>query len=658
MAKGFTKMNGGRIVVYLFMFATTSQLFAFTNEDWALRYTLSIEQLQHAGLTRLPDIFSLIDEWDYYSLEGYTLQGVSNNRDIYQQQNWVIMVDDQKMDLKVFDVSNINLLPFNIDQIDSIEVFIYTQLEEDEFSDKGLLHIHTRQIKPGVTVQGQFTLGNEVGDPGPYRYTIFSSKNVDRIAADDSYWLSFGGDAGFLGAGYKSQTHYVTDPLIEFRNREIHPYSNPLISSHSFSFRAGLPKIISNPEFYVAHTILDDFYFFKPLGREIPVKNYYSSAGLKGSFIFGPEIDLSYKVRFTANDLKKRNNLFDIDFKWKSERFYGNVQLDLHKPTFVLKFGLGFEHLKLKSDYSLSPNIINTGKLYGSVNFNFSSSVRQKFDAMALINRDNTGIKISGTNQWKIDNRQSLCGSISYSQTPIVTENTLWYWSEKGYDFVKENGGDYYIMGRLMSAEHWSLNFSWCRKEDTFPSIESGISWDVFNRKNFEEQRFQYDPVHQTASAPIYIRTEQPGKSRRVFLRLKYSQWSSFKHHFYYGYTNASGGSLLFRNLIKANPEHRFIYRITFNPVESFSIWAMCKYISSVFWYDYRDINEQSDGIYAARLPEILLIDLAINKWVWKRRIKLDVIFRNLINEKHRSHPMGASLDLRFYVQAEIFFNF
>jgi hypothetical protein len=84
----------------------------------------------------------------------------------------------------------------------------------------------------------------------------------------------------------------------------------------------------------------------------------------------------------------------------------------------------------------------------------------------------------------------------------------------------------------------------------------------------------------------------------------------------------------------------------------------MAKYTSSVFWYDYRDIEKQSNGDYSAQLSDNFQIDLVFNKWFWNRKIKVDLVFRNLFNRQHITYPIGASLDLRFYVRAEMFFNF
>jgi len=136
-------------LVYILLFPIIHQSLA---RDSGSKYTLHREMLQHAGLARLSDIFTLIDEWDTYSVEGFTFQGISNSLDIYHQQNWIILVDGHRMDLNLFGINNINLLPISTNQIDSIEIYDTPYLIEDAFSDKGIIHIHTRQIEDGLTL--------------------------------------------------------------------------------------------------------------------------------------------------------------------------------------------------------------------------------------------------------------------------------------------------------------------------------------------------------------------------------------------------------------------------------------------------------------------------------------------------------------------------
>ena len=636
-----------------------SIFFSFSSaENNYSKYTLKRETLQHAGLVRLYDIFALIDEWDNYSVEGYTWQGISNSFDIYQQQNWIILVDGHRLDLKVFDITNINLLPISPNQIDSIEVYISPQQVDDNFSEKGLLHIHTCQIKAGLTMQGQFSAGNETGDPGPYRYTKFWSENVDRVAADESYWFSYRGTSGYLGAGYYAQVYYPTDPLIVDRNRDIYPYANPVIKTYAYSFRAGLSNLYSRPRLDAYYSLLDDFYFFKPLGREIPVKNHFLSIGIGGKLEMNEKLCLDYKLRYSRNGFRKRENSYNIDLNWENERLYANLNSEYKQSMATFKLGVATEWIKSNTDYMLTQNIIQDGILYSSAKFDQESGSQFNIDSEFRFNNHETAFKLSVANLWKLAKNQGLFTTFNYSKTMTYIENSLWFWSEKGYNIVKDYGGDYYIDGELIPARQWLLDFSWHREEDILPSIKAGILYRNYVKKNWEEQMFQYDTESKTVLGQVTINSSQQGQMGCIYIKLKSGQSKTFEHNLFYRYAVTLGNSDLFHRIRKEIPRNLFIYRIVFKPVQNFSVWAMCKYTSSTFWHDFINIEQQSNGLYSADLDDAILIDIAINKWVWKRQIKVDLILRNLLNNKMISYPIGASPDLRFYVNAELYFNF
>ena len=70
---------------------------------------------------------------------------------------------------------NINMLPLNITQIDSVEIISVPQIYNGIFTDYGLIHIHTKSISNGKSMTFFQSAGNETGDPGPYVYTKYKS---------------------------------------------------------------------------------------------------------------------------------------------------------------------------------------------------------------------------------------------------------------------------------------------------------------------------------------------------------------------------------------------------------------------------------------------------------------------------------------------------
>jgi len=639
------------------MFLLFIPLNSIAGED-NLKYTLNREDFENAALIRISELFSLIGEWDVYSVEGYTWQGTANAFDSYQQQNWTIIVDGQKMALKMFDLQNLNLIPLSADHIDSIEIFIFPQLVDTEYSDKGLIHIHTRKMPDGLNLHGQFTAGNKTGDPGPYRYTEYWSRNVDRIAADHSYGLAYSGNRGYLSGGYYTQVYYPTDSRIADRNRDIYPYENPRIITNSFFVQTAAPQIISQPQMSILHTKLEDFYFFKPFGREIPVTNNFTSIQINGKIVLKRSFDIGYKLRLTSNNLAKRKNRYNLDFDWKQQNIYANIDTRFVLNQQKINLGLAVDRTKIETRYNLTTNIINSIILYGSTAFKSDVWHGFKLNGAIDIDKEDIGYQLSGSAKWHLSEQQNLLNILSYSRTKVRSENSLWYWSEKGYDFVKDYGLGYSIDGKLKAGEQWSIDLIWQWYSTDITSINAGISYRSFINKNLELQPFQYNADDKTVASPVYIKTGQAGQGGLAFFKFRSDFFNSLSHSFYYRYSTYLDGSDVFTDIWESISKHRFMYQLIFKPVNTFSIWVMFNYRSSVFWSDYAAINNQSDGTYSAKLSDVFITDIAVNKWFWQKQIKVNFVLRNIFDQKDISYPIGSLQNLRFYAQAELFFNF
>ena len=69
---------------------------------------------------------------------------------------------------------------------------------------------------------------------------------------------------------------------------------------------------------------------------------------------------------------------------------------------------------------------------------------------------------------------------------------------------------------------------------------------------------------------------------------------------------------------------------------------------------DFKKVRKTSDFNYNYITSEIVNWDLALQKSVWKKRLRGSLVFRNLLNKKHIYHPVGALFYLRFFVQVEL----
>ena len=170
----------------------------YIENDLSEREVLTNGMIENSGLFRIGDILQLSTKIRVSSIDGFSWFSNINGLSSFQRQNWVILLDGQRLGINTFDIVNINMLPINITQIDSVEIFTTPQLYQGIFTDYGLIHIHTKNISKGKSLALFQSAGNETGDPGPYRNTTFNSPNVERIGSGSAMILNLNNNSIFL----------------------------------------------------------------------------------------------------------------------------------------------------------------------------------------------------------------------------------------------------------------------------------------------------------------------------------------------------------------------------------------------------------------------------------------------------------------------------
>ncbi|MFQ5572596.1 MAG: TonB-dependent receptor plug domain-containing protein, partial [Rhodothermales bacterium] len=83
---------------------------------------ITAEDIEQAGLARLSDLFTLINDWYATSVKGYSWDASANGLASLQEASWLLLIDGHPVDLKTFFGQNINTLPVSLSQIAYVEV--------------------------------------------------------------------------------------------------------------------------------------------------------------------------------------------------------------------------------------------------------------------------------------------------------------------------------------------------------------------------------------------------------------------------------------------------------------------------------------------------------------------------------------------------------
>ena len=153
-------------------------LFSQTNnlEDMLCqKQIITADMIKAAGIQSLSDIFYLADKWDFYTIDGYEKGVSANSLSSFQRQNFLIMLDGQLLDNNIFDVQNINQIPISIDQVDYIILINTPQIYNGEFTENGLIDIHTKVPTKGLSLDGYDGVGEQTESRSICIYGIFNA---------------------------------------------------------------------------------------------------------------------------------------------------------------------------------------------------------------------------------------------------------------------------------------------------------------------------------------------------------------------------------------------------------------------------------------------------------------------------------------------------
>ncbi|RKY91194.1 MAG: hypothetical protein DRQ01_08105, partial [Ignavibacteriae bacterium] len=311
-----------KLLLIKFFLLLISSILAQNDSSYLIdRQIITSEDIKKSGVKRISDIFSLIDNISYSTINGYDHSVSINGLDSYQHQLWEIMLNGQRLDYSIFEDGNINNIPVTISNIDYIEIHTVPQIIEGEFLSSGLMHIHSVIPEEGLTMKGKIQIGSETGDPGPYRYTNDNTPNVDRQLTNYSVSLSFKKDFFYSIISHKGNIESLTSPAYRKRIHSIAPNfgDTPRLKLNAPSLQAGYITTDTKNKVYLTKSEIEDYYYFRPFGREIPLNNKYLQIGATGEFQFQDNYDLSYKIKYSKNKISKVENIFGFDFDWGYE---------------------------------------------------------------------------------------------------------------------------------------------------------------------------------------------------------------------------------------------------------------------------------------------------------------------------------------------------
>lgn len=625
-------------------------------DEIADRQILTEKDLKASGVGILADIFQLADKWFSTSIDRVNWQASANSLSTFKRQNYIVLLDGQRFDLNMFDNQNINLLPISISQIDYVEFINSPQILDGEFTESGLIHFHTKIPVQKLSAGFSQYLGNETGDPGPFKFSEFSTPNIDKLNFNPAVIVNYGSKNWFLSGSVKLEENYATSELIIDRIANL-SMANEKVNMTSVFAKLSVNAFNTSNQLLAGYSSQNDFFFFSPYGNEIPVKRQIQHVGLNGNAQLQKNISISYYAGFQNNGLSKWTNRKNINFDLLLQNYLIKLEGTYSSKFINSTFGISYDEFDALTTAKIDNKYITFKKVYLNNFIPVSKRYVQQAGVYLIKYKDKYSVKAILANSFKLNSCQTIKSSFTLSDRFYLEDLNYLTWQQQGYSIPLTESISTNIIGDLGSSRTFTADIYYIFKPDSIISIDLNGGYRQISSMYLEKQNYQYIPELHSFSSKYDIYADNEGKIVSCNVGLKLEIIPNLEQRFHYSFQKDIEGTELLRQTWKIFPRHKFGWIITYLPFNDFGISADLRYTSATDWTDYQYALIQTDSLYNENIKPKIIFDMAFQKWFLNKTIWTSVTFKNIFNQKEYYNPIGANANLRFYFQVHIYLD-
>ena len=603
------------------------------------------EDLRNHGIDRISDIFTFSTRWHRSSLDGYHWHAAPHGP-ASGGERWTIYVDDVLVAARLLGRNHLDALPVAVADIACIEMTSAPDLRTSSFSRSGSLRIYTETPAVGLSAEGTAGAGNEINDPGPFRYTGDGGENVDRIGPIGTARASIHADGWTASVTGRLDQVHVTDAATLDRLRDLYtadpkPRINAAAAGLTGSFgSAGHHRLVAGA------TRTEDLAFFTPVGQELPITHRFEMVGASGRVHAAGGV-LRYGASYARGHYGPRRDYEGVGLDWRQDAVSAEAEASLGG----LRVGGGVRGVDIRTNQALSSSRVLSSRLFAAVGFKVAPRWQQDLvlEWQQRSSRPAAAAYASAFIRIVRDHRLRLTGS--YGHDP-PGEGDVSFWLGRGFMLPLADSIDARRRSDASFPRLLTVDASWIGRLFGGMQVSASTFFRRTANEHIADHSIAYRPETHGFGVVTALRTGS-GSRAGAGVSITTSR-GAFRHRFRYSAEAVLRGSRLFRSLSDRVPEQRAMYAVTFAPVQRFSLSALLRYVSATSWPEYEPASRQSDGAYPWQLPGVVLVDLSTFKRMWEDHILLSLTLRNVVGEPVRFHPAGAEFDMALHFSIQV----
>ena len=626
--------------------------------------------IARSGAVRLSDVLHLAGAGFGFSLDGFRWAVDPGFSATPLFPSWRVRVDGIPLSLGGPFDQHPELLPVTPGLIR--EVRITTGPGPGALSPGGWIDIETVPPPEGLSTAGLVAAGNEVGDPGPYRYTPESAPNADRIGPVFGIRSAVRADAWWFEGGYRGDEIHMTDPALESRVRLLYRgfYRPRLLLAAPF-MALNFDNGASRHRLLVGFNALRDLRFVPATGAEVPSLSRQWFFGAAGRTRLGAGTTLEYSTDARQQDLLPRTDDQSSAFDQILSRWDGEAGLTTGSERASLAVFAGARVRRLDAGPLLTDERTIVPFIRVALGWRPLTDWTHRWTAEAFASDEDPArprrVRFSGSWAQRLGRpgRSTFDAAVSWIVEMPEAGESPWYWMLHGWrppsfrksieDPASPAGNS--VAPFLMDARTGSADLEWTLRLRERTTISLGAFGRLFQGYNLPW--WSLDPA--TADAPRVVSIEEvrTGVGGKLYGgRLRFSAplgSRSTQRLDLTWHRPVFGSDVTFWQHASARPAFEAAWLFSIEPAPRTSVQMMARYRSRTSWPAVRDAVSASGF---ATLPSRADLNLTISKSFWGPRARVFATLDHMFDRAFRTHPLGQSDRLTLHVGITARFGF
>ena len=594
---------------------------------------LTSSDLEAAGAVRLAGLLRLLDAPRRHTTHGLLWPALFGEAAPSGPGEKALVLDGEPLAPDLLGLNDLERLPADVPDLARLTFCPGPQLVDGRMWDGGALFLETRP-QPGL--RGGVFIGNEVGDPGPFRY-VDGNVNIDKFGPDyagaavwrDRYTSPMSADARF-----KIRRFYATDPEVyertvtaagdfprlRFLSGEVRGRFGLLGGRHAVSAMASGGNVLP---------------FIPTLGQEVPARPIWSQGSLSGDLPLRAGVALAYRVRGAHEQVESRNLAFPAALDWSASTGHALLEIRGTRGTTRTAWGGSVQHVRVSAPGDAGG--FTLGRLHAQV----------RRDGWGLIGTSAFGPSGQGGTSagWLVRTLGAtrFTSQLDVSRTLPEERAGLAFWQSRGADAFTLSSVERSATP-VRSRDAARLRLDAARLAGTL-RLHATAGVRAARGVGVEQARFAaLDSLGLPTTGVVRFLADASGVDGHVGGAVEGARGIA-RARLFVDARGALSGTAAYREAWRTVPSLRGGGRLSLHPDASFSAFTSLEVLSGTRWAAYA-----ADG--RENLPPVALLDAALRKTLWGGRLRTTLLFRNLLSAPERYEPRGVVLDLRLYARA------